>query len=636
MGQWLSYTFNVDLPTCSKLQARSWCLGKRIDLTFTIPENVERISIRRSKFAFSTFVEDPAKILYEGPPENLDSSPMTTFVDGIFTNPVIRSTGEALEENTFYYYTIFVSYGEVNGERAWITDDNAQVQCLSIKEYPENWFYNLLPEHYRKTDADPKRGQDQYKLRDYCSVLQCGLNLQRGWLEGLLKLKDPETMPAGRLGEASNQLCVLGAESASLGMPPERTFDAGVLRQIISGIVSVYKKKGACPGLVQFVKLFTRWDSRCDEINLPRCGVNRLFRLWDTNSYIRQAICDLPGELDITTLGQAVIDPAQITYANGDPLPTPTLAKEAFKFIIDALGTFYCIDSLSGENPLTIYFADSDTKVRAEIGAPGALSGPGQFQINSTYPVTDFGGWPWQFSDAAPAFAQNALKGLKLLDSANVKHTIAGNEPTSFITNLFIEPGTGDPADGDVYIAYDFTLGATQADRLPIWKGRLYAGEFSLTYHPSWDSRHFIEETVAGPFSVFAGFGSPGAFGPSATPSDIVLWIANQHEIISRVTSVTTNTLVDSTAAWTNNQWYGYYVLPSWEQTSVFRIIGNNSNTLVVETRGNRTINRATSIGQEFVILNAQNAFKYTQLCQALPSFAPIDSRIFVKFEEVP
>jgi hypothetical protein len=629
---WLSFSFGCDVTVIKNLRAKSFCEGKRIDLSFEVPENVEQISIKRSKFAFSTFFEDPAVTLYEGPPTSLDASAMSGYVDGIFSDPVIRSSNTALEENTFYYYTIFVSYGEVNAAQAWITDEGAQAEGLSIKSYPVDWLYALLPSHYRKTDADEKRGSDQYKLRDYCRVLQCGLNLQRGWIEALLKLRDPESMPAGRLEDNENQKCILSAQSASLGLAPERTFDAGVLRSVVSGITSVYKNKGTCPGLVSFVKLFTQWDSRCDEANEPLCGVNRLFKLWDIESYIRKATCSVPAEIDISTAGQVTFSPSLITLVNGNPTPLTVTKDEPFKFIIDALGTFYCIDSISEVDPLVFYFADPSTLVRAEIGAPGVLLSPGQFQIGETYAPTLYGGWPWQFPSEAPKFAINALKGLKLLDSSNTLHEIVSSEETSG-SNTTLTLAT-DPADGDVFIAYDYTLGAAQVDRVPIWQAKLYAGEFSLIYSPTWDPRHFAEESIPGPFSVYAGFGSPGATGSSTTPSDVTLWIANQHEYLSRVTGITPNELVDSEAAWTDNQWFGYYVLPSWEQTQLFQVVGNTSDTIIVAGSGSKNFLKSTSIGQEYVILTAKNAYKYEQLCKALPSFAPVNARVLVKFEE--
>lgn len=50
---WLSFSFGCDVTVIKNLRAKSFCEGKRIDLSFEVPENVEQISIKRSKFAFS-------------------------------------------------------------------------------------------------------------------------------------------------------------------------------------------------------------------------------------------------------------------------------------------------------------------------------------------------------------------------------------------------------------------------------------------------------------------------------------------------------------------------------------------------------------------------------------------------------
>ncbi len=272
----ITYEFYTSVGEVTNLLAKSWCEGKRIDLTWTNPASATRIRVLRSRNAYAT-------------PESEAGTPV---YDGV---PVASLSDTGLQENCFYYYTVLLSYSAAAPYR-YVVSSSAQVEGLSIKDYqklhedagvPEGrYVYSLLPRTYRERDADPNRGDDQYLLRKYCDVLQCAVNLYRGWAEGLEHLKDPDTMPAGRLGEADNQLGILSAYVKELGGSPEKSFDAGVLRRLVMGIVSVNKKKGTCAGLIEIAKILTTWDTTCSEAIEPVCGINRLFTLWDGESSI--------------------------------------------------------------------------------------------------------------------------------------------------------------------------------------------------------------------------------------------------------------------------------------------------------------------------------------------------------------
>ncbi len=639
---WLSFAFLVVLGTVTNLKAKTWCDGKRIDLYFSVAAGVQRIKIRRSKYAYCVFPTDPGEDIYEGPPTNLDSSVISRFVDGVFSSPTYRTTNTALEEDAFYYYSIFVSYSS-SAPYSWLVSSDCQVEGLSIKDYYSrygDWVYKLLPKNYRDRDADPNRGINRYKLKDYCRVLQCGANLQRGWLEALLHLKDPDNMPAGRLGEAENQTGILAAQVWDLGVPAERAFDAGVLRRIVLGIVPIYKIKGTCPGLVDLTKMFAGWDARCDEQIEPQCGINRLFQTYDMTSEISY----VTSTSEILASGYVEIPDAQILKPDGTQktISLTSSGEPTVAFIIDALGTFVCVDSVAES---MVYFAggkkfvftDSAAFLRKECFVDGTAGSGGSSQYTFNNSNVHPGSWPWQYPSpaAAPKFAKNAFKGLKLLDTTNTEFTIAGNEETdgSGDTLITVEEAS-EPATGYVSIAYAFSPAADFASRVPRWHGRLFTGEFSLTYDPTWDTR-LLAEGAVGPWSLLTGLGSLNAIGFSATPADVVIWVDDVHEYLSDSTAVNGNVLTDDAAGWTAGQWVGYYVLPNWNQTKLYRVIDNTATELVVALDGGGSLATVSAAGFRYVILSPENALKYTQLVKLLPSFVPHESRGYIKFERV-
>ncbi len=644
--EWLEYVITPELPGVRELRAKTWPEGKRIDLIFLVPNGVQQVRIRRSKLSYSSFPEDPGDDIYIGTPTNLDTTPITRFYDGNVIDPVYRSSGSFLEENCFYYYTIFVTYSRTFPE-VWLTDPESRVQGLSIKDYHASegdWVYKLLPLTYRQRDADPNRGSDQYKLLDFCKVIQAYASLQRGWQEALLMLRDPELMPAGRLDENQNQTGLLAAQVWDLGANPERSYDAGVLRRLAAGIVSVYQAKGTCPGLVNYVKLLTGWDSRCDEQVEPVCAIDRLFQLHDEESYILLAsgtAGSSPADVWVYQFGELFVPPGGMTEADGvTPATAPLTSDEVptVGAIIDALGTFVCVSEvqnvIGGQRFL---FTEPHARLRAEMTGVGLAGPPTERRFTIT--LIDFtspqGGWPWQFPTEEPIFMTNALKGLKLLDSANVLHTIESSSETAFgQTEVVVENGTGDPIAGSYSIAWNITPGASFADRTVHWRGRFLVGSHSFLVDPVWDVR-LLEENVPSYWSFLIGFGSSlGVLGYTATPADVTIWVADQHEEIGKVSSITQNSITIPEVSWTTDQWVNYYVIPNWNQNKSFRIVHNTNDTLVVSTFPSmQGLFGVTDTDRTYVILDELNRVKYHQLINSLPSYLPYDVRGIVKFE---
>jgi len=624
---YFSFSFYVALDDVSDLVAKTWCEGKRIDLTWTNPAGVTHVKIRRSSQGYPRFTDDPGEDIYSGVVIN-------AFVDGVYSGP-LNTTNKALNENKFYYYTIFISY---NGT-TWLHSLSAECQGLSIKDYNTqdgDYVYNLLPREIRRADADPARGAQQYKQRDYCSVLQCGVNIYRGLLEATLHLRDPDEMPAGRLGDTQNNYGVLATQLWDYGLPAGRQIDAATMRRLAFSLIGLYKEKGICQCLVDLAKVVCTWDARCDEMVEALCGVNHLAYTWDNESFINQFISNqLSNNPDISVPGQVTFLATRFFNALGTATSGELAVAPAANFIIDALGTFACIASvgaMDGSFQQVVTFTDPTAKLRKEIVGSG--TGGTSFTINAIDP----GYYPWQYPAPAaePIFGDNAFAGLKIMDGTGVIRNIISSSATDSLGNTVLQT-SGVVMGGTFSIAADFDpAGATYAGRIPLLRAKIYSGEFTLTYHPLWDIR-LKDEIEVGPWSLITSSSSTLGIGWSPTPVDVSVIVQNVHEDLGKATLVSGSLLQDSTKTWTNNEWTGYYLLPDWNQTKIFRIAGNTATELSADIPpGAGDLDTLAQANSHYVILSEKNAIRYSILTSILPSFVPAEIRPFVKFETFP
>lgn len=623
------FLFNVTVPTVTNAVSKTWCDGQRIDIFWDYPAGTTQILIIRSQSSYCRFPDDPGVTVYSGPPIN-------GYVDGPGPVPASYPAGTVqsttpLEENQFYYYTIFVSF-DAGSPYSWVWSQNAQIGGLSIKDYQSYYpyyLYNLLPSAYRRRDADPSRGTDQYLLRDYTMVIQCQVNIMRGWMEGLLQLRDPDNMPAGRIGQAENQTGILEAQSWDLGLLPEKSFDAGVLRRIAAGLIPITKEKGTCPGLVDLTKLFTTWNSTCDEAIEPECGVDRIFTLWDGVSKINEIVVTSSSSNPTISAGSLEFSTATLFMADGltpDTIPGTNLGVGTVAFVQDAMGTFACVETVSARSGgnQTINFTSASALLRESITGVGT-GAAGQFTIVSV----DTSSYPWQFPSSGgfgpPEWGSNAWGGYYLKDSAGNVFPITFSQPTS--SGLTVLEVTGTPASGAFTLAYAFDSGKN-----PLFNCRLYTGEFSFWLDPKWDIR-LNNELSVGPWSVLVSLGAIQTTGYAPTPADVTIWVENVASVLGTSNAAPLpDTLADTTQAWTPHEWMGFYLLPNWDLTNIFPIVDNSATTVTVDIGLGGGLDTVSIDGSYYVILSEEDAVMYSRLVQLLPSFTPFESRPFVKF----
>lgn len=607
------------------LRASTWCGGKRVNLSWTNPTGAALIRIRRSAYSFCSFVGDPGEDVYSG-------VPITEFVDGAYSG-ASATTNAALDENKVYYYTVFWSFTVPSPD--WKTTDAGKVAGLSIRDFyalQGDYVYNTLPSGYRRRDLDDARGTNKGKLRDLCMALQCGISLMRGYTEALLLLRDPDRMPAGRVGEPVNQLGLLAAQAADLGAPPEKAFDAAVLRRLVASIVPTTRKKGTPTGVVDFVKLYTGWDCTVDPQVLPAGhgapvgGVLRYASYKDPDAYI------LNGTNGVSPWPSGYVEAAEADYTDWrGAITLPSSDNTMAAFVMDEFDTYAEVQSITDvAGTVRVNFTSALAYLRSEI------TGNGVGGVNS-FTLSDVGidKYPWQFPDgdgwSQPTFGENAFAGMYLLDSAGTLFPIVSSLGYALTV-------VGNPANGVYSIAPKYRVPPPSfVGRDPVLRFRLFHGAHNLGYSPRLDIRLADELTGLVPWSLRAGGGAwattyPWGYVPD--PADDVVTVTGVATYIGQVLICpSSNQVTNVVNTMTINEWAGYYLIPNWSAVGrAYKILSNTTADFTLDMGTDGAVSTLTTSGCRFAVLSESDAVKYSRLARQLPSFMPKGSRAVIKF----
>lgn len=617
----LSYTFRVQLGDITGLVAKSFPEGRRVDLTWTNPVGVTRIRIRRSAFSHPRFTDDPGDNVYDG-------APIEAFVDGVYTG-ALATSNVALSPDTLYHYTVFYSFS--TAPYVWLRTDACEVTGLSLEAYEAQFYRHVYSREMRQADGAATRGTSRYLLQKFADMPQAWVNVMRGMCKLLMRLRDPEEGPAGRVGESKNQRGILKAHAWEFGIPVDDSYDVALLRRIVMGIYPVLQQKGSKDGLVALAKLYTGWDSRADQDVDPRGGVIRYQSLHDTEAVrLSHTATVLAQDADVSVTGEVTLRTARLFTATG-ALAGAYDVEEPPEFVMDALGTYAAVSSADAASlgNQRLVFTNAAAKLRKELVLTLSAASGSTVEISVAA-----GSYPWQYPSpaAAPVFGWNAFAGLKLMDSAGTTRTVVSSEPTAYsgTTKLTLSGAVVNGA-GSVAYAYD-PAGATYAGRIPLTRLYLYRGGVSLTPHTLWDAR-LLTQNLGGPWSPRTGMGSTLAPYEAPSPVEAALWVQNAHLDKGQATSVGALSLTDTSKAWTVNAYQGSYLLPHWGQHRLFRIAHNSADTLVVEPTDGLRVTSVAMAGAPYVVLDRRNALRYLQLSRVLSLFCPDGERCVVKFE---
>lgn len=156
--------------------------------------------------------------------------------------------GNGLQDNTFYYYTVFTKEIGTNVARAELAnyDSGASTQAWALSAKDRKFgelLYNLWPSLHRELD-------ETGDLQDLMSVFAYQFNELHGLID-TYNLQDADKVLVSALLPLSEQ-SGLPSVGYSIG--------ADTLRRIARDIIGAWKLKGSKDGLALFIRIITTWD----------------------------------------------------------------------------------------------------------------------------------------------------------------------------------------------------------------------------------------------------------------------------------------------------------------------------------------------------------------------------------------
>lgn len=620
------------------LRAVSWPGGKRIDLFWTNPGGITRIVIKRGTIAHSAFLQDDKLVIYDGPPIEhfVDGIKLTeTLGDSMYTQLPpdleisVPSTAVDLEEDTYYYYTLYMT---VKPEPIGIFDfgleaqSDCQVTGLSILDFtgyedPKGgrWYGEYL---YRQFSAETRKqdraiaaakGQDRGWFQNFCLFVQGALNLYRGHARALRRLGDVDQLPAGLVGRAFDQAVILEAWARRFNIPPERfILDPEILRRIAASMVFLYKEKGTCPGLVDFTKVITRWDSVCVGFSDDDTDCNPVYlKTYDdqTETFVTRA-----ASLLISSPGFVTVPGAGLT---------PDVHMNSL--LVDSMWGQYKID---GNTSDTVTFEDPTAEIEIEdmvtVNSVVLVSG-----TEYTLDVTRTAGGPARLNDGE-------YTDYKLIDAAGtimlVTAVVADATPTS--STVTVDSAVL-PVIGAAAAAFDYIDGGSFAGRDPVVRLRIFTGCPTFLYDSLMDATVLPFQTpeYTNPHDILYTGGS--LLGIPYIPGDTILTIqAGVAKFVGYADSVVGNTITDNDANFgPNGSNLFTFLNPNSNQFGMFKVVSNTPTSITVEPPvPGVVLEDVAAIGTEYYVLEFID-YRFAQiLFRLLELFTPVTTRLFVRF----
>jgi len=626
------------------LRAVSWPGGRRIDLFWRNPDDVKRIIIKRGRVGHSAFLLDEKDVIYDGPPVThfIDGRKLTETIghpDFKQTPPTeeigIPATGVDLEEDVYFYYTFYMT---IKDNPVGIFDfglepkSDCQVTGLSLLDFqgyrrPDSgeesvWYGEYLYKRFsaetRERDlADAKafgRGDRGY-FQDFCLFVQGGLNIFRGNARALLQLNDVDKTPAGLTVSPFDQPVILAAWARRFNIEPERhILDVEILRRIAASMIFLYKEKGTCPGLVDWTKVLTLWDSICTEVEDDTGGLcNPIFlSTWD-------------GETTKTVIERqwslVIASPGSVTIPGAGLVPGAHVGS----VVVDSMWNQFQILENTGDS---ITFRDGTEEVSPEdtlsISVVNVVGGT-EYLLT----VTRTSGGPVVVND-------NEYAGYKLVDSANTLMdvtSVVADAPAAGTSQILVD-SPSPPVPGNAASAYGYILGATFDDRDPVFRLCVFTGCPTFLYDPLMDVdlRDVFDGFTLNPHDIL--YSGSSLIGVPFVPGDTILSIPNVAQHIGTVTSVSGNTLTDDDANFgPPGSLVESRLNPNQNARYYFKIVANTPTTITVEsfTPGVQLEN-VSAENSQYSVLEFEDWRRYEILSRLIELFVPVTTRLFLFF----
>lgn len=617
---WRGDDANARTPV--NLRAVAWPDGRRIDLKWTNPAGVARVLIKRSASHHSALVTDATSVLYNG-------GPIEHFIDGVIVSETygatalaqvparldigVPSSGAELAEDTFYYYTVYLTVAD---EPVGLLDfgpdarADSQVTGLSItryfaqpndSRYSGNWMYRMFAGRAVEADQEQARttGRGIGFFEGFCRFVQAGVDLERGYVKALERVGNPSRAPAGLVGFAADQASILSVWVRRWGLVPERRLlDVSVLRRLAANMQFLVKEKGSLAGLVDFTKVLTTWDATSEAYGATCSG---LFGTWD--GVVRRSTYSFQAST-VTVSAGSVLVPADLWE------PGALVGAEFF----GPMGDRYNITG----NDIGTLTLDTVETPRVEdlltISAVVSLGG-GLY----TLAVSRTAGGP-------AGLNHNEYAGYQIVTAANSLMDVVST-PSMVDPDVITVESSVLPLAGNAAVAPSYLLGANFAARDPQFLFRVYDGCVSTTWEPRYDETLDV-------LPNFRTYGGGSLFGLAASPGDAIVTIAEGVAlVVGEATSVSGNVLTDTLADFgEDDSLVNRYLNPNRNQTGVFRIVSNTSTTITTEPMavGGIQLADVARDGSSYFALDLLAKRRYESLCNLLPNFCA--TQVFVFF----
>lgn len=712
----------------SALKARSECAGKSVYLSWTNPGGTTQTKVVRRLNAWPFDLTDSHSVVYEGAPVTslLDTGIVTpttaltlaaavgatsltvaasagftvgmsvrietlngarsfdirtvtgvpdathitvaalTYAQGVGARV---SKSEPLDAQTYYYYTVLAS--DDAGPYLYDIADASRVSALSLGVFTgKDWFLDNVPKYHLERDYQGAADSGGAGFLDkWFTVMGCWLNLMRGNLNALSLAGNPDAAP----------FHVLPAKNLDLGIAAEGfAYDFDIARRPLGALAYTYKRKGTCQGIIETVRMFTKWDAECKEFGFNQCqGGASTVKTWDGVSQL-----DTNVETGILTFAQVVTSPEGVaTFTDTSEAWSNDLWKEgtlrgwlgdvacvntnvgnvvtmnaprghttltvgpaagaSSLTVASTAGLLpgMCVQIIAGAPVLGVYPSEIVEIASLVAGAPGTLTLHGvtanAYPIGSRVTIgksivrREFLGTATAalqvMTDTGAKWTNNQWLGYKVLDANNALHNVVSNTATTITVD-----GAAPPAGPAEYaIASDFVLGASFALRKSLLRYKIGNGTHSTWFEPTYD----IEErgTLFDPFNrLYNGPGAvlTGGYGPS----DVATYILTQVTVAQGQGQSATGavfTLDPSQPPPGVNAWVGYFLNPNQNQEQLFEILENDATTV--------TVAGATSslvvAGQYYYVLKPRDKVRFHRLTRRLrKEFTDTDVQIHVLF----
>lgn len=636
----------ASFPVVTDLKARTSCLGKRIDLMWTLPAGAEWIRIVRSEDNPILDLTDPHTVVYN----NVEVS---EFSD----------TG--LEEDKFYYYAVLAASVQNPLDSQLLVLPQSKVECLSISEkyyeQSKTFLVNNTPDVVLELDSMPvSEGGGEGFMEKINNVMVCWVALMRGRANIAPAYNDPDRVP----------FSAIPLKLAELGLTADgSSYDLSVPRRMLKFGPDVIRSHGSTPGIRMAINMLSGWQAEIVPISLNKYPYRRYGRAITTYDGKSKRITKFAGTLTqaVNTLNDSTLSltanewaggtavstvtgdiadivsntSTQLTFKTATPVGTlvGSVAAGAFTFTVQSPGTVQIkrgmtIQVTSGSS-WQIFKTTNVTNAGVVTVQPAVQSGGfpagaavsielsnirSELVVRGTVTEIIDGSYSVGIVDTA---SSQVINNRQFVAAGQFSIWVEGMPAPAVITNnsrslVNFDAGIGLAPAGvrNVAICRGTFGGASYAARVPTLHYTIRSKHSTTTYNPNIDlARRGSKYDQANRF-VHGRNPFPNSWGSN----DVLVYLSNTiptsvGQCQAPAVGVDGSfTLDPAQPTFADGSLVGYYLNPNQAQNELVKITGNTSTKLFTEIG----VLPLVSERSYYFIMSPRNAAKYAQLVRRI------------------